>query len=395
MLMKRDPVHRELAIQYEAMLKGPLDVSIRNLFNNAWEKTAFMHEPEFVLAEWQVRKATEYRDSVGTACRLGDREWNRFHSEFCSVYNSNTLLQEMIRAAELREARLTGALELGSKNFQIKIATPQMMRDAMKTEFQRFDFCGAVFQITVDKKNLLLYPGLADEFGIEILPPGYDNKKGKAGELFLKYGIGILVLRKDGEWYHFFRNYQIKTLAETTFRREGNKVTFFQHQPDFNGWSYEYRKIYEVVPEESLLRISYSLKNTGAKPIHTDQYNHNYFYYGLKYVDSRYRIDTKFRIVPKRKFTGYETDGRSVYDFRKSGYMFSLEPVAAEKNFAELSHPDFPLSIQMKGDFPLSRFAVSFGADQYISPETFIPLDLPPGKMVKWSRIYQFRKLVK
>jgi len=390
--LKNDPAYSQIAEKYRNMLSDKFDAGVRNSFNRAWNKTGYMKTPEYVMLEWKLYRANEENGRIGTECRLKDPEWQRHHTVFCRAYNENEALKRILADAVKKESQLKGYVCLGNRNFKVFIATPQMMHEVMKTEYyQRFDFCGAVFQISVDGRELLLYPGLVDEFGIEILPPGYSSKTGKAGELFLKYGIGVLVQRK-GERYHFFRKSQIRSLAETTFRQDGNKVFFFQRQPDFNGWSYEYRKVYETIPEKRLLRISYSLKNTGKKPIHTDQYNHNFFTYGRKYVDSRYRIDTKFRIVPTRKITGYQTDGRSVYDFRKSGNLFSLEPVAAENNVVELSHPDFPLKVQIRGDFPASRFAVSFDADRYISPEIFIPLDIPPGKEVKWTRIYNFEK---
>ena len=61
-----------------------------------------------------------------------------------------------------------------------------------------------------------------------------------------------------------------------------------------------------------------------------------------------------------------------------------------QENQFEISAPGLPFFLRIRGDFPSSRFAVSFRENMYLSPEIFVEIRLPPGGKFHWQRSYEF-----
>lgn len=283
--------------------------------------------------------------------------------------------------------------ELGSGDFQVRIAMPEEIPGREEKIYRpRFDLCGAVRGIRIGNREFLRAPGLADEFGIMGVPPGFqENEK---GGLFLKIGVGILENNRAGE-YFFYHPYPLRQRFSPRVKTGKNTIEFRQ-SGRFRDWAYEYVKTYSVDPEAKRLTIHYSLENRGSKPIVTTQYNHNFLALGSRaFPADGVRIRTAFH-PELRSMTGrgcFTAEGRCFGNFRTTRqgcYLVSTRPVRPEENQFEISAPGLPFFLRIRGDFPSSRFAVSFRENTYLSPEIFVEIRLPPGGKFHWQRSYEF-----
>lgn len=281
--------------------------------------------------------------------------------------------------------------ELGNKDFRLKIAGPEEIPRLEKEYRPRFDLCGTPSSIRIHGREFLLPPGLADEFGIMGTPPGFQENG--IGTLFLKIGVGILENNRQGE-YFFYHPYPVRNFFATTVKKGTNSMEFRQ-SGQFMTCSYDYCKTYTIRPEQKQLIIHYSLKNNGTEPIITTQYNHNFFSLKQNPRNSDVQIRTKF--LPELKsFTGrgcFTAEGhlcKNLKTTKQGCYLVSTSPIRPEDNLFELSDPVSPILIRIRGDFPSSRFAVSFKENSFISPEIFLEIHLAPGEQLQWKRIYEF-----
>ena len=274
---------------------------------------------------------------------------------------------------------------------QIMIAGPDEISKWTEEYRPRFDLLGAVAALKLDGVPVLVHAGLCDEFGMRRTPPGFDEAG--IGGFFLKPGVGVLKKDRGGR-YDFFHPYPVETLLKTESRSGPGELTFLQCVDDFHGFGYRYTKQYRFEADSSRLVIRYELINTGKKPIVTDQYNHNFFSFGKNLPGTQYRIRTDFAAKPlqrsrvwcscrQRVFTGF-------HPIPPGCYLTSTERIRAAENRLELTHPGFPYAVEIGGDFDSRKFAISFKEGEYISPEIFVEIDLAPGEMKKWSRIYRF-----
>lgn len=282
---------------------------------------------------------------------------------------------------------------LSGGRHEIAIAGPEEI-PALEEEYRpRFDLLGAVVQWKVDGQPLLTGTGLCDEFGMRRTPPGFDEAG--IGGLFLKPGVGLLKKDRAGE-YDFFHPYPVEVFLKTETLRETDRITFIQQIDDFRNFGYRYTKQYRWEKNRSRLIIQYELTNIGRKPLVTDQYNHNFFSFGRRLPGKRYRLHTDFTAEPvqrsgawcdyrQRVFSGFRT-------IPPGCYLTSTARIAARMNRCELSHPDFPWTMEIGGDFDSPKFAISFKEGEYISPEIFIEIQLNPGDSRRWSRIYQLHR---
>jgi len=111
--------------------------------------------------------------------------------------------------------------------------------------------------------------GPAEEFGAL----GYDDVP--AGGLFVKPGVGVL--KRDEMNYNHSRPYAIANGGKWDVKTSRDAVEFTHtlSEPSIN-FGYVYAKVVRLTPGKPQMRISHVMKNTGAKPIVTNVYNHNF-----------------------------------------------------------------------------------------------------------------------
>ncbi len=111
--------------------------------------------------------------------------------------------------------------------------------------------------------------GPAEEFGAL----GYADVQ--PGGLFVKPGVGAL--KRDEMNYNHSRPYVIANGGKWDVKTSRDAVEFTHtlSEPSIN-FGYVYTKVVRLTPGKPQMAISHVMKNTGAKPIVTNVYNHNF-----------------------------------------------------------------------------------------------------------------------
>ena len=112
--------------------------------------------------------------------------------------------------------------------------------------------------------------GPAEEFGVI----GYNEAK--PGGVFVKPGIGAL-RRADETPYNHSKPYKIANGGKWEVERRSDSIQFVHtlKEPSID-FGYVYTKVIALTSGKPQLTIAHVLKNTGATPIRTNVYNHNF-----------------------------------------------------------------------------------------------------------------------
>lgn len=289
---------------------------------------------------------------------------------------------------------------LKNKNLEIHIDLP-----LENYNFSRFDWTGKI--VKVKFRNILVSgierldceeeqhfgKGFYNEFGIDA-PLGFDEAK--IGGWFHKIGIGLL--KKDDDQYIFNEAYEIKP-AEFKTTANSNKIIIECKSQAINGYSYLLKKEIELF--ESSFKINYFLKNTGAKPIITNEYNHNFVAINKDSIGKNYILKFPFQLKPKLfgEIVNPERKvdiGQNEIKFNglpKEQFFFSNlsgdETVDAGWELINLKNK---IGISETGSFKTNKVNL-WGWEHVISPELFFNMDINSGQSIKWSRTYNLHKI--
>src|SRR3954468_1719839 len=116
--------------------------------------------------------------------------------------------------------------------------------------------------------------GPVEEFiGADGTALGY--AEAKPGETFCKIGVGSL--RKiDQSPYSSYVNYRIVNGGKRLVKTGSEWIEFTQHVDCGSGYGYDYTKTIRMMKDEPVMTIEHRLVNTGAKPMVTRVYDHNF-----------------------------------------------------------------------------------------------------------------------
>ena len=267
-------------------------------------------------------------------------------------------------------------------------------------QFSRFDWTGKIAAVKykgifvsgtekLNHKDSMIYgKGFYNEFGID-RPIDYEDTK--EGDYFHKIGIGLL--KKEGEHYQFSHRYEIEP-AEYIITKETNKLIIECSAPKVNGYSYELKKVIELL--ESGFVIHYHLRNTGKKTIMTNEYTHNFLAINKEFMGSHYILKFPFQIKPE--LFGATVNPEEKVVIRQNEITFNATPneqfffsnLSGNENidaYWELINTKSKIGISEKASFKTSKVNV-WGWKHVISPELFFDLKVGPNQVVQWSRTY-------
>jgi hypothetical protein len=130
--------------------------------------------------------------------------------------------------------------------------------------------------------------GPAEEFGAL----GYNEAQ--PGGLFVKPGIGVL-RRADETPYNHSKPYAIANGGKWDVKRGGDSIEFVHTltEPAIN-FGYVYSKVIRLTNGRPQMTIEHALKNTGAMPIQTNVYNHNFMTLDKQPIGPDYEIAFPF-----------------------------------------------------------------------------------------------------
>lgn len=270
----------------------------------------------------------------------------------------------------------------------------------------RFDWSGLIsrveaaghsyfshFRTTHDPLNHDDVCGTAEEFDITD-PPGY--RQAKAGEPFLKVGVGVLE-RPDAEPYSFAKRHKLLKDAPWKTTAGQADVTFKHTLPLFNKWGYEYKKTIQLHTNGAVLSIIRELKNTGAETLTTEHYGHHFLKIDDAPAGPGYQLE--FPFAPQ---LGERAETQGCLNINNRLLLFTCAVPAQKPIWTPLAGFSSPGdhrvtvrntrtrgAVTIMGDRALEKL-VFFSANGVVCPENFVKLSIPPGQTVKWTSTYVF-----
>ncbi len=229
-------------------------------------------------------------------------------------------------------------------------------------------------------------------------PLGYEAAK--AGETFLKVGVGIL-RKPDDAAYFFGKHFDLVDGGKWTTRKTATAITFEQVLGGAGSdYGYVYTKTIRLVGDNAQMVVEHHLKNTGNLPIETPLYDHNFLTVDGGGVGSNYSITLPYEIKPTR-----EPNAKFVQiDGKKARYIAELQgedrvafglqgfsDSATDYNFFIENHAA-KVGVRMEGDQPLANASV-WSLRNILAVEPFITISAAPGKEFSWTYTYTYSDL--
>ncbi len=237
--------------------------------------------------------------------------------------------------------------------------------------------------------------GPVEEFNslVSKAPLGFEDAK--AGDLFVKPGVGVLK-RLDSAPYKFSTPYPIVDHGKWSYKAKPNEVTMTQTLTSSIGYGYNYTKTLELEKGKPVLAIHHHMKNTGTKTIDTDVYDHDF--YRLDNVTTGPDLSVHFAFTPVASRTlanGGELVGRDlIYHTElqerqtvQSGITgFSAKP--SDYDFI-VKNGKTGVGVEQTSDSPLA--SINFwSVPTVIAPEAYIHIHIAPGASQDWTIRYRF-----
>jgi hypothetical protein len=293
----------------------------------------------------------------------------------------------------------------------------------------RFDWTGFITQVTLDGKHTFCVPedyepgkgtggiGICNEFGID-LPIGYEDAV--PGEPYPKLGVGLLT-RLDKPVYSFWYPHVIATHFPISISTFSDKAVFTLEPRDCRGFSTRLVKTLSVTGNQ--LSVHYHLQNTGSRPIHTNEYVHNFIGLDKHLLGPDYILRLACPIAFEDTSSMFQTSApkwmqrffpsliksavqraveRQQSILRVEGTQLNLRAAPKEAFYFrfsglaltdqpqwELVHQPSGVSMREYDNFAPCRIAL-WGTTHVISVEIFIDIDLKPGESLEWNRRFEF-----
>ena len=270
----------------------------------------------------------------------------------------------------------------------------------------RFDWTGFITQVRLkDGGHTFCVPesriagqgtggsGLSNEFGL-FKAIGYEDAA--VGEGFPKLGIGILT-RTDEEDYNFFKAYPIEPF-EVDIKQDVDRIRYRVLPKDCRGYAAELEKTISL--QDQVLTIDYRLTNTGAKPIETHEYIHNFIGIDDYPIGPDYTLrlpKDALGLEPASEYTNslLRVNGSQISwnDDSVREFYFKLPNMtdAGYPWYWEVKHVPSGVGVRESGSFAPLLMAV-WGKGHVVSPEAFIDIRVKPGDSLDWTRKYEFFK---
>ena len=222
-----------------------------------------------------------------------------------------------------------------------------------------------------------------------------DYAQAKAGDLFVKLGVGVL-RKLDDSPYQFMTTYPLVDGGKWTVHARRSEVSFRQRLQSPIGVAYDYEKTVKLDRREPVLTLQHSLKNTGTKTIDTEVYDHDFFM--LDGAPTGPGMVIRLAFEPKAE---QSLEPLAVIQNKEILYQYPLKPGQSAYSFLtgfSNSPSDYNITVENQrtgvgveqtADVPISRFNF-WSIQTTICPEAYIHLVIAPGKTAHWNIRYRF-----
>ncbi|HUX01218.1 MAG: hypothetical protein WBD63_01645 [Phycisphaerae bacterium] len=235
--------------------------------------------------------------------------------------------------------------------------------------------------------------GPAEEFGMDS-PLGYEEAE--PGQPFYKIGVGTLE-KTDGEPYKFWDTYRFLAAPAWKVTCAEDRIEFVQELVGERGWAYEYAKRIVLDAERAAFTIHHTLRNTGAKPIETTMYYHNFIILDDEPIGPAYRVTYPF--VPEI----VEGSLEDLAEFKANALIYTAAMPADKAQWVRLggfegkrqhnrvavTNEKTGARVKIGSSLPPVK-VVYYATCTAACPEFFVPIRVAPGERLQWSGTYAF-----
>jgi hypothetical protein len=235
--------------------------------------------------------------------------------------------------------------------------------------------------------------GPVEEFAT---PVGFDEAK--AGETFLKVGVGVL-RKPDDAAYSAYRLYEIVDGGKWSVKKSADTVEFTQElRNTTSGYGYVYHKKLSLLAGKPVMVIEHSLKNTGSRAIHTSVYDHNFLVLDKQPTNAGFAITFPFNVTanpPPDKALAEIEKNKLLYRKTLTGedrVYFSIEGFSPDDYRIHIDNTNVHAGMTITGDRPLAKMSL-WSIRSVIAVEPFIDISLEPGSQSTWKYNYEYYTL--
>jgi hypothetical protein len=259
-----------------------------------------------------------------------------------------------------------------------------------------YDFGYEGDDVTSAPFTAMIGPG--EEYQTDGKALGYDEAK--AGGTFIKIGVGALRKPDDSNYDHS-KAYEIVDGGKWTVKKNRDSVEFTQELNDSSSkYGYVYKKAIRLVKGKPEMVIEHSLKNTGAKPIRSNMYNHNFLTLDNQPPGPDFTITFPFELKPRRapnKDLGEVRGNQILYTktladkdrMTTSAQGFSDSPKDYD---IRVENKKVGAGVRITGDKPLSNVNY-WSIKTVLAVEPFIAMNIEPGNEFSWKISYEYYTL--
>jgi hypothetical protein len=285
-------------------------------------------------------------------------------------------------------------LEISNGVLRAKLYSP----DPVKGYYQgtRFDWAGVIASLERKGHNYfgVWFPRYDPKLHDAITGPvdsfnaiGYDEAP--VGGKFLRIGVGWLK-RPDAPRVDNFRTYDIVDGGKWSVKKGKDWVEFTHTLAD----TYVYTK--RVRLDKDRLILDHTLKNTGAKALETDTFNHNFFMLDNQPTSSDIVVKFPFDAKSGSDWRGPgEIAGKElVYKqelpekVQVSGAITGYGSTAKDQDF-RVENRKTGVGVRQSGDRALSRLYF-WSIRTTVCPEPYVHIRVEPGKQDRWQTAFEF-----
>ena len=228
-------------------------------------------------------------------------------------------------------------------------------------------------------------------------PLGWDDAQ--PGGTFIKLGVGVL-RRGEGN-YNRFVHYDVLDPGTWTVKKGANTVEFVQElKAPALGYGYVYRKVVTLVEGKPEMVIEQSMKNTGAKAIHSDVYNHHFMVMNKQPpgpdVTIRFPYEPKPTRAPNAALINVEGN-ELVYAKPLSGRdqaVVSFEGYGTTASDTEMiiENKKLGAGVRITADRPLIRNML-WSIRSVFAIEPYMAVNIEPREAFTWTNRFEYYTL--
>lgn len=231
----------------------------------------------------------------------------------------------------------------------------------------------------------------------EFTPLDYDQTK--AGQSFMKIGVGILT-KPDDKPYAFATNYPVIDRGKWKVNARADQV-LFTHELKDNVYSYNYEKSVQLIKDKPELVLIHKIKNTGSRTIEASVYDHNFFVIDNQPVGPGYSITVPWDIKGTGQGIGVlaEIKGNQILFLRNvnNGENVFCSPLegfgTTPKDYDfRIENKTVGAGVRITCDQPIQKLNF-WCCYTTLCPEPYIKIKVEPGKEFSWTIHYEFYTL--